>query len=172
LQTGRTLEIKQAFETFLSDRDYHIAPVTIDNSDWIFSRAYDKAAARNDMQLLKRISDAFIPYMEQKFEYFEKESVELFGRRVKHVLLLHANAMNADNLPRLVQMLKNRGYAFISLEQALTDKAYQSPDTYTGPGGITWLHRWAITMGKKGAFFRGEPVTPDFVLKEAGIESE
>jgi peptidoglycan/xylan/chitin deacetylase (PgdA/CDA1 family) len=172
LHAGRTLEIKQAFEKFLSDRGYQVAPVTIDNSDWIFSRAYDKAAARGDTQLMKRISDAFIPYMDQKFEYFEKQSVELFGCRVKHVLLLHANAMNADNLPRLVQMLKNRGYTFISLEQALTDKAYRSPDTYTGPGGITWLHRWAITMGKKGAFFRGEPATPDFVMKEAGVESE
>ena len=38
-----------------------------------------------------------------------------------------------------------RGYTFVPLEQALADSAYASADTYTGPAGITWLHRWALT---------------------------
>ncbi|MCP5104888.1 MAG: polysaccharide deacetylase family protein [bacterium] len=172
LHTGRTLEIKAAAEAFLSKRRYTIAPVTIDNADWIFSRAYDKAAARKDKALMKQIADAFIPYMEQKFAYFEKQSVQLFGYQANHILLLHANTLNADNLGRLVRMLKKRGYTFITLEQALTDKVYRSPDTFTGAGGITWLHRWAITMGKKGSFFSGEPRAPEFVKKEAGVTSE
>ncbi len=172
LHTGLTLEIKKAFESFLSDRGYTVAPVTIDNSDWIFSRAYDNAAGRGDKALMKRISDAFIPYMEQKFEYFEKQSLELFGYQIRHVLLLHANTLNTDNLDRLAGMLKNRGYRFVTLERVLKDNAYGAPDSYTGRGGITWLHRWALTMGKKGAFFRGEPTTPGFVMKEAGVKSE
>lgn len=172
LHTGLTPEIKQTVESFLWDRGYTVAPVTIDNSDWIFSRAYDKAAGRGDRALMKRISDSFISYMDRKFQYYEKQSMELFGYQIKHVLLLHANTLNTDNLDRLARMLKNRGYTFVTLERALKDKAYRSPDSYTGRGGITWLHRWAITMGKKGAFFRGEPTTPAFVMKEAGVKSE
>ena len=56
-----------------------------------------------------------------------------------------------------------RGYAFVRLEQALEDPAYASADTYTGPAGITWLHRWAMTQGKRGAIFAGEPTVPDWV---------
>lgn len=68
--------------------------------------------------------------------------------------------------------VKKRGYQFISLDEALKDKAYTSPDTYAGPGGITWVHRWAVTAGKDDDFFRGEPRTPAFVMKEAGVTAE
>jgi hypothetical protein len=69
-------------------------------------------------------------------------------------------------------MMKRRGYKFITLDEALTDKAYASPDTFKGRGGITWLHRWALTAGKRGAFFAGEPQTAAFVQKEAKITEQ
>lgn len=28
---------------------------------------------------------------------------------------------------------------------------------------ITWLHRWALTTGKRGAIFAGEPEVPNWV---------
>jgi hypothetical protein len=63
----------------------------------------------------------------------------------------------------LARMLEGRGYRFITLEDALQDPAYQSPDTYVGSGGITWLHRWALTKGMPKPFFAGEPDVPRFV---------
>lgn len=172
LHTGDNIETKRKFEAFLSERGYRIAPVTIDNSEWIFARAYESALARGDKHLTKRVGEAYIPYMEEKFAYFEQQSTALFGNQMKQVLLIHANALNADYFDKLARMIKKRGYEFISLDEALTDKAYTSPDTYTGPGGITWIHRWAITVGKDNDFFRGEPRTPAFVLKEAEVASE
>lgn len=172
LHSGNNLETKREFEKFLAERGYTIAPVTIDNSEWIFARAYDNALMRGDKQIAKRIAEAYIPYMEEKFAYFEQQSKALFGYQMKQTLLIHANALNADYFDRLARMIKKRGYEFISLEDALTDKAYTSPDTYAGPAGITWIHRWAITAGKSDDFFRGEPRTPAFVLKEAGIAAE
>jgi len=172
LHTGNSLETKQKFEEFLIGRGYRIAPVTIDNSEWIFARAYENAMQRGDKQLAKRIGRTYISYMEEKFAYFEQQSLALFGYEMKQTLLLHANALNADYFHALAQMMKKRGYDFITLEEALKDKAYSSRDTYAGPAGITWIHRWAITAGKDEAFFKGEPRTPDFVLKEAGIKAE
>lgn len=55
------------------------------------------------------------------------------------------------------------GYEFVSLEAALEDPAYASADDYFGPSGITWLHRWALTQGKRGAFFAGEPEVPEWI---------
>ena len=172
LHTGKSLETKQKFEEFLKERGYRIAPVTIDNSEWIFARAYDNAMQRDDKQLMKRIGQSYISYMEQKFAYFEQQSLALLAYEMKQILLLHANPLNADYFSALAQMMKKRGYTFITLDEALTDRAYTSPDTYAGPGGITWIHRWAITAGKGDDFFKGEPRTPDFVLKEAGVTAE
>ncbi len=45
LHTGRDLPTKTGLETFLAARGYTIAPVTHDNGDWIFARAYASAAA-------------------------------------------------------------------------------------------------------------------------------
>jgi len=172
LQTGRTLEKRQQFEAFLAAHGYTIAPVTIDNSDWIFARAYDHAREANDAAAMKQIGAAYIPYMESKFAYYETESNKLFGRQINQVLLLHANSINADYFGELVTMLRKRGYSFIKLEQALTDEAYKSPDTFTGSGGISWLDRWALTRPVPAGFFKGEPRTPAFVMQLAGVDSE
>ena len=51
-----------------------------------------------------------------------------------------------------------------TLDQALEHPAYQRPaQGFTGQGGITWLHRWAITAGLPSSIFRGEPEVPDWV---------
>ncbi|MDP4175468.1 MAG: polysaccharide deacetylase family protein [Bacteroidota bacterium] len=172
LHIGTSNEERNSFENFLHDHGYKMAPVTIDNSEWIFARAYYNAKQKNDSLMMKKIAESYIPYMEQKFEYFEKQSVELFGHNIKQILLIHANELNADHFNELAQMLENRGYNFITLSEALKDSAYSSPDTYTGRGGITWLHRWAITRKVNKSFFKGEPMTPAFILKEAGVDEE
>jgi peptidoglycan/xylan/chitin deacetylase (PgdA/CDA1 family) len=172
LHAGKDLDTKRKFEEFLSTRGYRIAPVTIDNSEWIFARAYERAMETKDQAMLKRVADAYLPYMEQKFEYFEKQSVALFGYEMKQVLLLHANALNADHFDELARMIRQRGYRFITLEAALTDKAYTTPDSYAGPAGITWLHRWVISQGAKEKIVPDEPRTPEFVLKLAGVTAE
>jgi peptidoglycan/xylan/chitin deacetylase (PgdA/CDA1 family) len=166
LHTGNTTAMKQHVEELLTQRGYRIAPVTLDNSEWIFARAYDVA---KDAATRKRIGTAYVDYMDRKLAYFEDQSQKLFGREIRHVLLVHANALNADWFDDLAASMRKRGYRFITLERALEDPAYQSADTYAGPAGITWIHRWALTAGKKGAFFAGEPKTPEWIQDVAGI---
>lgn len=163
LHTGREIEKKHEFEKFLAGRGYTVAPVTVDNSDWLFARAYDNATDRGDKAAIKRVGEAYVPYMESVFDFYEKQSVGLFGREIKQILLIHANSINADYFDKLAQMIKKRGYEFITLDQALEDEAYKSADTFTGAGGISWLHRWAITRNVPRTFFAGEPEPPKFV---------
>jgi peptidoglycan-N-acetylglucosamine deacetylase len=50
----------------------------------------------------------------------------------------------------------------VTLERALEDPAYASPDAFIGREGISWLHRWLFT--KTGATrLREEPDPPAFV---------
>jgi peptidoglycan/xylan/chitin deacetylase (PgdA/CDA1 family) len=169
LHTGRTLEVRDRVHRFLAQHGYRVAPVTLDNGEWIFAAAYRKAP---DKATRKRIGREYIAYMDRKLAYFEQQSLALFGRNVRHTLLVHANELNADWFDDLAASMKKRGYRFITLERALEDEAYRSEDTWTGGAGISWLHRWAMTAGKKGTFFAGEPKTPQWVLDMAGVDSE
>lgn len=167
LRTGRDLETRRAFEAFLAEHGYRVAPVTIDNYDYRFAAAYDRAASRGDSAAAQRVRAAYLAYMEAVVAYYEAQTEALFGRPIPHVLLLHASALNAASLDDLAGMLRERGYAFAPLERVLEDPAYASEDGYTGPAGITWLHRWALTAGKRGAFFAGEPEVPAWIDEAA-----
>jgi peptidoglycan/xylan/chitin deacetylase (PgdA/CDA1 family) len=167
LHTGRDLETKASFERFLTAHGYRVAPVTIDNDEYIFAGAYDRSAARGAAEVSRRVADAYVPYMEAKVEFFERNSRELFGREIRQVLLVHANMLNADRFGDLAAMFERRGYRFVTLERAIDDPAYQSPDTFVGVSGITWLHRWALTRKMPKAFFAGEPEVPPFVADNA-----
>lgn len=171
LWTGLSMEIKNELGAFLSEHNYMIAPVTIDNSDWIFASAFEKALAKNDKKLMKQIGAAYVPYLEAKTDYWERQSVKLFGREIKQILLLHANQINSEYFDDIAKMLKKRNYKFITLENALTDEAYKLPDTFIKRNGISWLHRWAIAKGKEN-ILPDEPKVPDFVLKAAEMNSE
>ncbi len=168
LNTGPNLEAKTTLEKFLAERGYRIAPVTIDNMDWLFVDVYARARDRGDGETMRRVAEEYIPYMEKMMVFYEELSVDVLGREIPQVLMLTAGALNADLFDNLVQMMKRRGYAFVSLDQALRDEAYQMPDTYTGPTGISWLQRWAITRGGE---FRKEPYLPPYMKQFDFIKS-
>jgi peptidoglycan/xylan/chitin deacetylase (PgdA/CDA1 family) len=163
LHTGLDLDTKNGLEQFLADHSYRTAPVTMDNSEWIYARVFDIANTKGNTQLKNCIASAYLDYMERVFVYYEDQSRALFGREIKQVLLIHANTLNSEYFGALASLLKKRGYRFVSLAEALEDEAYTSADRYTGLGGITWLHRWALTQGKKGDFFKGEPEVDEFI---------
>jgi peptidoglycan/xylan/chitin deacetylase (PgdA/CDA1 family) len=172
LHTGNSLEKKKALEDFLKEHYYTIAPVSIDNGEWIYARAYENAYKKNDVELMKQIGSEYVGYMIDKTIYFENQSIKLFGYELKQILLVHANMINADYFDELAEELLKRNYSFISLKEALTDTAYQSEDTFTGRGGISWLHRWSYTRKVDKSFYAGEPEVPKSILDIAEVESE
>lgn len=158
LNAGPDLETKRAFEAWLRTEGYTIAPVTHDNGEWVYAFAYDRAAGDDAFQA--RIADAYLAYMDTTAAYFEALGRDLFGREMAHVLLVHANALNADHLGDLIAMFRRRGYRFVTLDQALDDPAYRSEDTYAGRAGMSWLQRWAIT---RRVPFESEPLVDPWV---------
>ena len=171
LQTGSDMAVKNAIYKFLADQNYTVAPITVDNADYIFSRAYDIAFDKGDKKLMKLVGDAYVPYLEKKLEYWERQSMKLLGREMSQTLLIHANFINSDYFDDLAAMFKKRGYKFISLEDALKDEAYRLPDNFTRRAGISWLHRWTLDKGREYVL-PNEPMVPEFVLKLSGFESE
>jgi peptidoglycan/xylan/chitin deacetylase (PgdA/CDA1 family) len=167
LHTGRDLEKRARFERFLGEHGYRVAPITIDNDEYIFAGAYDRSAARGDREAAAKVAAAYVPYMEAKVEFFERNSRELFDREMRQILLVHANMLNADRFDELASMFERRGYRFITLERALEDPAFASSDTFVGSSGITWIHRWALSRKMPKSFYAGEPEVPGFVAEMA-----
>jgi peptidoglycan/xylan/chitin deacetylase (PgdA/CDA1 family) len=163
LHTGRSLGDRARVDSALAARGYRVAPVTIDNSDYVFAAAYDDALGRRDSVQARKIGEAYVEYMDTVFAYYEAQTAKIVGRDIPHVLLIHASLLNADWFDRLATTIERRDFAFVSLDEALKDSAYRSADTYVGPAGITWLHRWALTRGMRGDVFAGEPEVPGWI---------
>jgi peptidoglycan/xylan/chitin deacetylase (PgdA/CDA1 family) len=164
LDTGRDLQTRREAEAFLVARGYRIAPVTMDAWDWMFGGVYDDAHKRDDKTLEDKLVAAYLEHTTNVFDYFEKLSRNLFGYEPPQILLLHGNWLEADHIGDLIGLLRNRGYRFVTLDEALGDGAYSTPDEFVGLEGSSWLEHWAITRGQPP---QGEPVFPQWVIDKA-----
>ena len=127
--------------------------------DWMFRVAYLNAKNQNDATMMKQIVAEYLKFADAKIEFCESVAKDLFGRPIKHILLLHANELNADNFDRVMKVFTDRGYRFISVEEALKDSVYQFPDQYKPTSD--WLTLWSFSKGK--TFTAPQP--PEFVQK-------
>jgi len=157
LHAGKDPATRNGLELFLKAHQYVIAPVTLDNSDYMFAAVYARAKAP---ALAARVKREYLAYMESIFAFFETRSKEVVGREIAQTLLIHASQLNADAMPDLLAMIRRRGYEFVSLETALKDPAYALPDEYYGTGGFSWIHRWSRTKGMES---KGEPDEPAWI---------
>jgi peptidoglycan/xylan/chitin deacetylase (PgdA/CDA1 family) len=167
LRAGKEAAVKADLEKFLREHEYVIAPVTIDNDEWIFGGAYDVAAKRGDAAAMQRIGRDYLDYMEHAFVFSEHLARQVVGRDIKHVLLVHANAMNAEYLDDLIAEVQQRGYEFIALPKVLSDDAYRREDPYVGPKGWSWLLRWGVGQQLDTS---AAPQVPGYVMELAGVE--
>jgi peptidoglycan/xylan/chitin deacetylase (PgdA/CDA1 family) len=164
LDTGRDLETRRDAEAFLTARGYRIAPVTLDAWDWMYAGVYEDAKQRGDSALQQELVSSYLSYSDQVFAYYEQLSKQLIGYEPKQILLLHANQLEADHIGELIELMRKRGYRFITLGDALSDPAYGLPDTFVGEEGTGWLDHWAITQGKPP---QGAPVFPQWVIERS-----
>jgi peptidoglycan/xylan/chitin deacetylase (PgdA/CDA1 family) len=157
--TGDTAAKKAAIASGLASRGYTITPHTVENGDYLFDVAYVRA----DAATRARLADAYLAHTIAATAFAEAKARELFGRDdVPQTLLIHTMAINADHLEALLDRLANRGYRFITLDEAMRDPAYATPDVYVGQHGPSWLFRWSRTVAP-AASFRDDPEVPAWV---------
>jgi peptidoglycan-N-acetylglucosamine deacetylase len=148
LDVGRDLTIRREAERFLTDRGYHIAPVTLDPWDWYVAGLYEYARRNGDTATEQQVVSAWLVYSAEAFDSAEKLSRDLVGREPKQILLLHGNWLEADHIGDLLGLLEKRGYRFIPLSDALEDSIYSMPSDYVGEQGASWLEQLLITRGQ------------------------
>jgi peptidoglycan-N-acetylglucosamine deacetylase len=164
LDVGRDLQTRREAEAFLTQRGYRIAPITLDGWDWMFAGVYEDAKNRNDTDLQQRLVKEYLAHHDAVCAYYEQLSVKVVGYEPKQILLLHASRLESDHIGELLDLLRKRGYRFITLEDALGDPAYSLSNTYVGEEGTGWIEQWAITQGK---IPQGAPQFPQWVMERS-----
>lgn len=156
LHVGSTPEDKAGLAQFLAQQGYIEAPVTFDTADYAWAASYLRPEDHD------RAAAGYVPYMESVVAFFEQRAVEVVGREFPQILLIHANQLNADQMPQLLAMFRRRGYRFVTLEEALRDPVYRTPENYVGRNGFSWIHRWSRFKGMPN---KGEPDAPEWAMK-------
>ncbi len=146
LRQGETIEKRKASAKILADLGYRNVPVSIDNDEWRFNADYVKALSEGDRTAAEQIATRYLEHMQERTAHFQKLAQDKFGRDVKHILLLHMNRINADNLGVLLDQYAEDGWSFITVEHALADPVYDAPDFYVGPRGLSQIER--VTGGQ------------------------
>ncbi len=149
LETGATLEARDKLDHWLTEHGYRVAPVTMENADWMFAIPYDSAVMRGDKKRAKAIKAAYLEYTDFVTGWYESASVAVFGRKIRFVYLLHSCRLNADSVHEFAKILRQHALVTVSLDRATADPAYNTPDTYVGPDGNEWLERWSISLHKE-----------------------
>jgi peptidoglycan/xylan/chitin deacetylase (PgdA/CDA1 family) len=147
LDSGMSREVHQAVLDFLRERHYRVAPVTVDYKDYIFAGAYSRRLRAGDPETAEKIKQSYLEYVDAGFASAEKISRDLLGYELPQILLIHCTELNSVTLRDSIARMRKRGYSFVTLEEAMSDPAYQRPDTFTGPGG-SWLEHLGDAMGK------------------------
>ena len=144
--SGETGEKRGAVAAFLAGRGYTVAVCTIDNMDYEFARAYYVAIERADRDTAAKVEAAYLRYTADEIDYYSALHQRVFGRRIPHVMLQHANRLNAAVMDRVLELFEKRGYRFVTLDAAQADAAYRTPDVPSAFGPM-WGYRWAKALG-------------------------
>jgi peptidoglycan-N-acetylglucosamine deacetylase len=136
LWEGDTLEKRRALRAYLKEHGYRIAQVTMDFEDYAWNGPYARCMEKKDEKAIAWLKQSYLETASQYFALDQKLTHQVFGREIKHVLLMHVGAFDAVMLPQLLQQMQNEGYKFVTIAEAEADPAYLTdPDTALKNGG-------------------------------------
>jgi peptidoglycan/xylan/chitin deacetylase (PgdA/CDA1 family) len=136
LRQGDTAAKRDAVLQWLAARGIVVAPVTIDNDDFVYNQRL--VDARMQGQALD-VRDAYLEHMLKMAAHYDAKGRALTGRGIRQVLLLHLNYLNSLYLDDLLQQLRGNGWSFITLDEALKDGVYKLKYDYAGARGAGHL---------------------------------
>ena len=136
LWEGDTLEKRHAVRQYLKDHKYHIAQVTLDFEDYLWNGPYARCVEKNDAASIEWLKSSYMSTATEYIALDQSMSKLVFGRDIKHVLLLHIGSFETVMLVQLLDSLRRHGFRFITLPEAEKDRAYKSdPDVALKEGG-------------------------------------
>lgn len=129
LAEGDTAEKRAGVRAFLLQRGYKIAGVTMSFADYMWTETYARCRAKGDSQAVAQLESSFLKSAEDNIGHYRAMSHSLLGRDIPYVLLMHVGVLDAEMLPRALDLYRSKGFEFITLEEAERDPFY-AQDTH------------------------------------------
>jgi peptidoglycan/xylan/chitin deacetylase (PgdA/CDA1 family) len=155
---GDTTEKRDGVRRYLSEHGYAAAPVTIDGDDWAFNAPFSRCTVQNDADSLTKLRRAFVDVHVDELRRMRELSLRLMRREVRHVLLLHIGAADADGIEELLTAYERQGVKWIDLRTALADGMYSLE-----PGDVV---RYGAALPYRLAKARGIQVGPPIFARD------
>ena len=136
LHEGDTLEKRHAVIKYLREHSYKVAEVTLDFEDYAWNNPYARCVEKKDADSIAWLKQSYLSSAAEYISLGQKMAAQLYGRDIKHVLLLHIGAFDSVMLPELLDLMTNRGFHFVTLPEAEKDPGYlRDPDAGFKDGG-------------------------------------
>ena len=152
LDYGNTIEQRRKALDFLHQRSYTVVSITINTEDYIYNESYTEAWLNNDAKTMQYAINKYLEYVKKIVEFREQQAMCFFDRPMGHIMLIHANRINAYSVGRVITLLKRKGYEFVSLQEILKDPCfwqnyakiynpqYMSWQKQSGDGKSEWIN--------------------------------
>ena len=169
LKEGDTPAKRDGLRNWMRDHGYKGAPVSIDASDWYYSRVFADHVQAGDNAKAERVKQHYIRHLLDRASYYDRLAQEVLGRSPKHMILLHTNQINATALPEIIAAFKAQGWTIDSASAAFKDPLYaQAPQTLPAGESIIWA--LAKAQGLPNLRYPAEDsVYEEPALHEAGL---
>jgi peptidoglycan/xylan/chitin deacetylase (PgdA/CDA1 family) len=148
LAEGDTPEKRSEARRFLASHGYKIAAVTMSFGDYMWNEPYARCVAKHDSAAIAQLETSYLDAAAADVEFRRAMVKTLYGHDIPYILLMHIGAFDARMLPRLLALYREKGFTFITLEEAEKDPFYASdldpslpaqPDTLDGAMGARGL---------------------------------
>jgi peptidoglycan-N-acetylglucosamine deacetylase len=144
LHEGETLAKRDGVRDYLYQHGYSIAQVTIDSQDYLYNDAYLRCVARNDDGAVQWLKQTYLDRAAESLRLAMDASKQIWGRDIRHVMLLHVGAFQAATLPALLGQLSQARVRLVTLEQAQIDPVYSIDPGMAGHSGGTFLSQMLL----------------------------
>jgi peptidoglycan/xylan/chitin deacetylase (PgdA/CDA1 family) len=143
LREGDTPEKYRAVRRFLNEHHYRVAQVTLSFNDYAYNEPYARCLEKQDTKGIAWLQESYLARAAESLTQGQALSQTLFERDIPHVMLLHIGGFETVMLPRLLDLLQQRGFSLITLPDASQDDAYKSEPELTGNWNGTLLEQLA-----------------------------
>lgn len=109
---------------FLAKKNYRVAPVTVDSKDFVFNQRLLAVPEMERRAYLEELKPFYLDFIWQQTKNAEAHNEYHHNTQQAQILLIHANLLNAYVLPDLINLYKENGYTFVSLNEALKTFKY------------------------------------------------
>jgi peptidoglycan/xylan/chitin deacetylase (PgdA/CDA1 family) len=124
LDEGSDLAQRIAARQVLAQHGYRVADVTMSFSDWAFTPAWARCAAKRDKAAIAELERLYLESARENIVASRDAAHKLYGRDIPYVLLMHVSAMSAHMMPQVIRLYRAAGFRLVSLAEAERDPVY------------------------------------------------